>query len=317
MWARPATAGRQHPVQRRSGSGHPTSAMSAADLMAVLLARHLRYDWDNPGAPGNDHLIFSNGHASPLLYATFKAAGAISDEELVTGFRRFGSRLQGMAWLPSAPGPRWSPWTGRSATPPTPGSSPRPTRTGSSRCSSPNSSSSPRQWAWRSAGMCRSPPPSPRSSPAAYDFLRMAGISGANIKLCGSHAGVEIGPDGPSQMALEDLAALRAIHGSTVLYPSDATSAAALAAEMAATPGIMYLRTTRGAWPVLYQDGEAFPVGECKVLRASGRDQVTLIGAGVTVHQCLRAAGELATGGIAARVIDLYSVKPARPGNAG
>ena len=144
----------------------------------------------------------------------------------------------------------------------------------------------------------------------AYDFLRMAGISGGNIKLCGSHAGVEIGPDGPSQMALEDLAALRAVHGSTVLYPSDATSAAALVAEMAATPGIMYLRTTRGAWPVLYQDGEAFPVGECKVLRASGRDQVTLIGAGVTVHQCLRPAGELATGGIAARVIDLYSVKP-------
>jgi transketolase len=80
-----------------AGSGHPTSAMSAADLMAVLLARHLRYDWDNPGEPGNgnDHLIFSKGHASPLLYAMFKAAGAISDEELVGGFRRFGSRLQG------------------------------------------------------------------------------------------------------------------------------------------------------------------------------------------------------------------------------
>jgi transketolase len=111
-------------------------------------------------------------------------------------------------------------------------------------------------------------------------------------------------------MALEDLAAFRAVHGSTVLYPSDATSTAALVAEMAATPGTVYLRTTRGAWPVLYPAGEAFPVGGCKVLRASGRDQVTLIGAGVTAHQCLRAAGELATGGITARVIDLYSVKP-------
>ena len=78
-----------------AGSGHPTSAMSAADLMAVLLARHLRYDWDNPGEPRNDHLIFSKGHASPLLYAMFKAAGAITDQELVGGFRRFGSRLQG------------------------------------------------------------------------------------------------------------------------------------------------------------------------------------------------------------------------------
>ncbi|HCU94759.1 MAG TPA: transketolase, partial [Actinobacteria bacterium] len=92
-----------------AGSGHPTSAMSAADLMAVLLARHLRYDWDNPGEPGNDHLIFSKGHASPLLYAMFKAAGAIADEELVTGFRRFGSRLQGhptpaLPWVDVATG---------------------------------------------------------------------------------------------------------------------------------------------------------------------------------------------------------------------
>ena len=143
-----------------------------------------------------------------------------------------------------------------------------------------------------------------------YDFLRMAGISRANIKLCGSHAGTEIGPDGPSQMALEDLAALRAIHGSTVLYPADATAAAALTAQMADTPGIVYLRTTRGAWPVLYQAGEAFPVGGSKVLRAGRRDEVTLIGAGVTVHQCLRAADDLAADGIMARIIDLYSVKP-------
>ena len=92
-----------------AGSGHPTSAMSAADLMAVLLARHLRYDWDDPGEPGNDHLIFSKGHASPLLYAMFKAAGAITDEELVGGFRRFGSRLQGhptpvLPWVDVATG---------------------------------------------------------------------------------------------------------------------------------------------------------------------------------------------------------------------
>jgi transketolase len=143
-----------------------------------------------------------------------------------------------------------------------------------------------------------------------YDFLHMAGISGANIKLCGSHAGTEIGPDGPSQMALEDLAALRAIHGSTVLYPADATAAAALTAQMAGTPGIVYLRTTRGAWPVIYPAGEDFPVGGSKVLRAGQGDEVTLIGAGVTVHQCLRAADELAVDGVAARVIDLYSVKP-------
>ncbi len=134
--------------------------------------------------------------------------------------------------------------------------------------------------------------------------------SRANIKLCGSHAGTEIGPDGPSQMALEDLAALRAIHGSTVLYPADATAAAALTLAMADTPGIVYLRTTRGAWPVLYPSGEAFPVGGSKLLRATTGDQVTLIGAGVTVHQCLRAADELAAGGIAARALDLYSVKP-------
>ena len=90
----------------------------------------------------------------------------------------------------------------------------------------------------------------------AYDFIRMAAISRASIRLVGSHAGVEIGADGPSQMALEDLAMLRAVHGSTVLYPSDATSAAALTAAMADRDGICYLRTTRGACPVLYDAGE-------------------------------------------------------------
>ncbi|HET9968221.1 MAG TPA: transketolase [Streptosporangiaceae bacterium] len=505
-----------------AGSGHPTSSMSAADLMAVLLARHLRYDWDSPGEPGNDHLIFSKGHASPLLYAMFKAAGAITDEELVTGFRRFGSRLQGhptpaLPWvdvatgslgqglpygvgialagrcldhLPyqvwvlcgdseMAEGSMWEAldkaayyklgnltaiidvnrlgqrgptelgwdmaayrrraeafgcaavvidghditeidqalaaarnaerplvvlaqtvkgkgfaeiedkngWHGR----PLPAemaeravaalggkrslrvTSPRPDRHDAARQPGPSAVTLPRyevgdRVATRKAygdtlvalgarpevvaldgevgnstyaGEFAAAYPDrffemfiaeqqliaaavglavrgyvPFASTFAaffsrgYDFLRMAGISGANIKLCGSHAGTEIGPDGPSQMALEDLAALRAVHGSTVLYPADATAAAALTAEMADTPGIVYLRTTRGAWPVLYPAGESFPVGGSKMLRAASGDGVTLIGAGVTVHQCLRAADDLAAGGITARVIDLYSVKP-------
>ena len=506
-----------------AGSGHPTSAMSAADLMAVLLARHLRYDWDDPGEPGSDHLIFSKGHASPLLYAMFKAAGAISDEELVTGFRRFGSRLQGhptpaLPWvdvatgslgqglpygvgialagrrldkLPyqvwvlcgdseMAEGSMWEAldkaayyqlgnltaivdvnrlgqrgptelewdmaayrrraeafgcaaavidghditqidqalaaardaarpavvlartvkgkgfaevedingWHGRPLPPdmaqravaglggernlrvtaPRPARHEPPRRAGAGAVTLPryelaskvatrkaygdalvalgaarpevvaldgevgNSTYAgqfaatyperffemfiaEQQLIAAAVGLAvRGYVPFASTFAAffsrAYDFLRMAGISGANIKLCGSHAGVEIGPDGPSQTALEDLAALRAIHGSTVLYPADATAAAALVAEMAATPGIVYLRTTRGAWPVLYPDGEAFPVGGCKVLRAASGDEITLIGAGVTVHQCLRAADELAAEGIAARIVDLYSVKP-------
>jgi transketolase len=144
----------------------------------------------------------------------------------------------------------------------------------------------------------------------AYDFIRMGSISGANLRLAGSHAGVEIGADGPSQMGLEDLAMMRAVHGSTVLYPADGTSAAALVAAMAATSGISYMRTTRGAYPVLYPTGEAFPVGGSKVLRSGEQDQVTLVGAGVTLHECLRAADTLAEKGIAARVIDCYSIKP-------
>ncbi|HEU5393002.1 MAG TPA: transketolase [Streptosporangiaceae bacterium] len=506
-----------------AGSGHPTSSMSAADLMAVLLARHLRYDWDNPGEPGSDHLIFSKGHASPLLYAMFKASGAITDEELVTGFRRFGSRLQGhptpaLPWvdvatgslgqglpygvgialagrrldkLPyqvwvlcgdseMAEGSMWEAldkaayyklgnltaiidvnrlgqrgptelewdmdayrrraeafgcaavvidghditqidqalaaardagrpvvvlaktvkgkgfaeiedkngWHGR----PLPAgmaeravaalggqrnlrvTTVRPPHHDTPRRGQATAVTLPRyqvagKVATRKAygdalvalGAARTDVVAldgevgnstyagefaaaypdrffemfiaeqqliaaavglavrgyvPFASTFAaffsrgYDFLRMAGISGANIKLCGSHAGTEIGPDGPSQMALEDLAALRAIHGSTVLYPADATAAAALTAEMADRPGIVYLRTTRGVWPVLYPAGEAFRVGGSKVLRAEAGDEVTLIGAGVTVHQCLRAADELAAAGVAARVIDLYSVKP-------
>ncbi len=144
----------------------------------------------------------------------------------------------------------------------------------------------------------------------AYDFIRMAAISQANIRLAGSHAGVEIGPDGPSQMALEDLAMMRAVHGSTVLYPSDATSAAKLVEIMADVDGVSYLRTTRGAYPVLYGADESFTVGGSKIQRQSDADAVTLIGAGVTLHHCLEAADTLAGEGVPARVIDLYSVKP-------
>ena len=138
----------------------------------------------------------------------------------------------------------------------------------------------------------------------------MAAISQANIKIVGSHAGVTIGQDGPSQMALEDIAMLRAVQGSTVLYPSDATSTAALVQAMADLDGIVYMRTTRGAYPVLYDATETFGAGGSKVLRESEDDQVTLIGAGVTLHACLAAADQLGDEGISARVIDLYSVKP-------
>jgi transketolase len=111
-------------------------------------------------------------------------------------------------------------------------------------------------------------------------------------------------------MALEDLAMMRAVHGSTVLYPADGTSTVALVAAMADTPGISYMRTTRGSYPGLYADGEPFPVGGSKMPRSGPDDQVTLIGAGVTLHECLRAADLLVADGIAARVIDCYSVKP-------
>jgi transketolase len=142
----------------------------------------------------------------------------------------------------------------------------------------------------------------------AYDFVRMAAISQADIRLCGSHAGVSIGEDGPSQMALEDLAAFRAVHGSTVLYPSDANQTAKLVDTMADLEGISFMRTTRGATRVIYDAGEDFPVGGAKVVR-DGED-VTLVGAGITLHESLKAADALAEGGVSARVVDLYSVKP-------
>ena len=502
--------------------------MSAADLMAVLVGRHLRYDWDDPGNPANDHLIFSKGHASPLLYSVYKAVGVVSDEELMTGYRRFGSRLEGhptpaLPWvdvatgslgqgLPDAVGvalagkyldelpyrvwvlcgdseiaegsiwealdkasyyklanliaiidinrlgqrgPTEHEWDtetyrrrvtafgaralvidGHDLTAIDQAlaeagalSGDQPTvilaRTIKGRGVSEvedkenwHGKPLPAEMAERAVIelggernlLVRGPVPdqaTPRHSarangaaeiklPAydlgqkvatrkaygdalaalgvrpevvamdgevsnstfadefakacperyfemfiaeqqlvaaavgmavrgyrpfastfaaffsrAYDFIRMAAISRSSIRLVGSHAGVEIGADGPSQMALEDLAMLRAVHGSTVLYPSDATSAAALTAAMADLDGISYMRTTRGAYPVLYDTGEAFPVGGSKVLRESDANQVTLIGAGITLHECLAAADELAGDGISARVIDLYSVKPA------
>ncbi len=514
-----------------AGSGHPTSSMSAADLLAVLIGRHLRYDWDDPAHPNNDHLIFSKGHASPLLYSVFKAVGVVSDDELMTGYRRFGSRLEGhptpaLPWvdvatgslgqgLPDAVGVAlagkyveeapyriWvlcgdsemaegSIWEALDKASyyklsnlvvmvdvnrlgqrgPTELSwdldtyrrrasafgarvividghdlgeidhamreagdagGAQPTvilaRTRKGRGFSEvedkegwHGKPLPPEMAERAiielGGerhlVVRGPVPEPSSRPSpavadgaggvklptypvgekaatrraygealaavgvrpdvvamdgevsnstfadlfaqayperyfemyiaeqqliaaavgfsargfrpfastfaafltrAYDFIRMAAISQANIRLCGSHAGVEIGADGPSQMALEDLAMMRAVHGSTVLYPSDATSAAALVAAMADLKGVCYMRTTRGAYPVLYAASESFPVGGAKVLRSSDADQVTLIGAGVTLHECLAAADQLQATGVSARVIDLYSVKPVDTG---
>jgi len=504
-----------------AGSGHPTSSMSAADIMAVLMTRHLHYDWEQPDNPANDHLIFSKGHASPLLYSMFKAAGVVTDDELMTGYRQFGSRLEGhptpaLPWVDVATGslgqglpdgvgvalagryldelpyrvwvlcgdselaegsiweafdkasyyrlsnltaivdinrlgqrgPTELGWDldsyarrveafGCHAIPidghdlgeidkalSDAADSDRPTvilaRTLKGRGFSEvedhegwHGRPLPAEMAERAIVelggerhlTVTSPAPehgTPRTRPGgevslpryelgakvatrlafgqalaalgerpdvvvldgevgnsthaeefakkyperyfemfiaeqqlvaaavgfqvrgyvpfaatfaaffsrAYDFIRMSAISQANIRLSGSHAGVEIGADGPSQMALEDLAMLRAVHGSTVLYPSDAASAARLVGEMAERDGVVYMRTTRGSYPVLYGPDEEFPVGGAKVIRSSADDHVTLIGAGVTLHNCLAAADQLAEGGISARVIDLYSVKP-------
>lgn len=506
----------------QAGSGHPTSSMSAADLIAVLIARHLQYDWERPEEPNNDHLIYSKGHASPLCYSMFKAVGAITGEELMT-FRKFGSRLQGhptpvLPWVDVATGSlgqglpigvgvamagkcldklpyrvwvlcgdselaegsiwegldkagyyglsnftaifdvnrlgqrgptehEWQlevyrrrveafgcraievdghdipaidraftearsetqrptvviartikgsgvpeienkdGWHGKALPPdmaeraiaalggvrhltvetarPEPGEpaikpEQRPVKVptyevgekvatrkaygdallalgalphvvamdgevSNSTHSDEFAKAFPerffeiyiaeQQLVATAVGMSvRGYVPFASTFAAffsrAYDFIRMAAISQADIRLAGSHAGVEIGQDGPSQMAMEDLAMMRAIHTSTVFYPSDATSAAALTAIMAETGGITFMRTTRGAYPVIYPAGEAFEVGGSKVLRQSDRDQVTLIGAGVTLHNCLAAAEELAGRGIQARVVDLYSVKP-------
>ncbi len=144
----------------------------------------------------------------------------------------------------------------------------------------------------------------------AADFIRMAGISFVNVKLAGSHAGVSIGEDGPSQMALEDLAMFRAVPNCTVLYPCDAMSTERLVVEMARLDGLAYMRTSRPKTPLLYGPDETFPIGGCKVLRQSNSDAATVIAAGVTVHEALKAHDDLQKSGINIRVIDLYSVQP-------
>jgi transketolase len=144
----------------------------------------------------------------------------------------------------------------------------------------------------------------------AADFIRMAAISNLNIKMAGSHAGVSIGEDGPSQMALEDLAMMRAQPNITVLYPCDAVSTDRLVEAMASHPGPVYMRTSRPKTPVIYGSDEAFPIGGLKVLRQSDSDEATVIGAGITVFEALRAYDELAGRHLRVRVIDLYSVQP-------
>lgn len=509
----------------QAGSGHPTSSLSAADLMAVLLMRHLRYDWDQPSLATNDHLIFSKGHASPLLFSMYRAVGVVEEDELIHTYRQFGGRLQGhptpvLPWvdvatgslgqgLPDAVGValagryldrlpyrtwvlcgdselaegsiwealdkaayyklgnltaivdvnrlgqngptelQWdmdryarrvesfgahpvvvdghdisaiddaltrarsrpdqptvvlaktikgkgvpeiedqNGWHGKAlpkdmaeravaalggpsdlrittalpepgvpAITPNPGAAvslPRwevgeevATRAafgaavsalaarpeivvvdgevGNSTHAGEFKDAAPeryfemfiaeQQLIASAIGLSVRGYIAYAASFAAflisrpYDFIRMAGVSQVSIRLVGTHAGVEIGQDGPSQMALEDIAAMRAVHTSSVLYPADAPSTARLVKTMADTTGISYLRATRGAYPVIYGPDEQFPLGGCKVHRAGPDDAVTLIGAGVTLHECLTAADQLSEDGINARVIDLYSIKP-------
>ena len=504
-----------------AGSGHPTSSLSAADLMAVLLAGHLRYDWSDAKNPANDHLIFSKGHASPLAYALFRAAGAITDEELMT-YRKFGSRLEGhptpiLPWVDVATGSLgqglpiavgvalagkrllgapyhvWtltgdselaegSIWEGLDHAGherlanftaifdvnrlgqrgPTelewnvdayaarvsafgcepividghdPGAidaalararrAERPTVIVAKTVKGKGVSFVENKEGWHGkaldaeqakraleeigAGPSRTFPtlkPDPwqpaKRPPArrpewktyrepvatrkaygealaalgaaradvvvldaevsnsthaedfkkvaadrffemyiaeqqmvaaavgmqvvgfvpfastfaafmtrAFDFVRMAAISRANIRLCGSHAGVSIGEDGPSQMALEDLAMMRAVHGSTVLYPCDANETARLVGLMAERPGISYMRTTREKTAILYADRlEDFRVGGSRTVRGGGSDDVVaVVAAGITVHEAVKAVDEL-RGAVKVRLIDAYSVKP-------
>jgi transketolase len=501
-------------------SGHPTSGMSAADLMAVLLANHLRYDFDAPDRATNDRLIFSKGHASTLLYAMFKAAGAVTDEELLT-YRQFGSMLEGhptpiIPWvdvatgslgqgLPyavgmglagkfldrlsyriwvlhgdseTAEGSVWEAfehashyeldnitvvldvnrmgqrgetmlgwntgpyverargfgwntieidghdveeidrayteaaevtgrptlivartikgkgvkavedkpgWHGKALDDPDgaieelggirnisvdvaqpPDGEPHRFETGelelprydlgdevatrkaygdalaalgngrgdivgldgevgNSTFAEIFAKAHPDRYfemyiaeqqlvaaavglharGWNAFGSSFA-----AFFSRAYDFVRMAAISRVNLRLSGSHAGVSIGEDGPSQMALEDVASFRAVHGSTVLHPCDANQTAKLVATMADTDGIVFLRTLRPNTPVIYDADEEFRVGGSRVLRSSDDDDVTVVGMGITVHEALKAAETLADENISVRVIDAYSVKP-------
>jgi transketolase len=144
----------------------------------------------------------------------------------------------------------------------------------------------------------------------AADFIRMAGISAVNIKLTGSHAGISIGEDGPSQMALEDLSMMRSVPDCVVLYPCEAVSTHHLVREMARHKGMVYMRTSRPKTPVLYDAADTFAIGGSRVLRQSDRDAATVVGAGVTVFEALKAYDALQKEGIAIRVIDAYSVQP-------
>ncbi|HEY8830584.1 MAG TPA: transketolase, partial [Candidatus Limnocylindria bacterium] len=502
-----------------AGSGHPTSSLSAADLIAVLLLTHLRYDWSTPKAPANDHLIFSKGHASPLYYAMLRAAGAIDDAELMT-FRKVGSRLEGhptpiLPWtdvatgslgqgLPIAVGealaakrPLNAPfhvWTLTGDSELAEGSiwegldhagheglsnftaifdinrlgqrgptelewdvdayaarvkafgcepividghdlaaiddalgrarqAERPTVIVAKTVKGKGVSFLENKEGWhgkaldpeqakqalaelgavpsRTFATIKPDPWTPRPTPPAkkpdlktyteplatrkaygealealgaarsdvvvldaevsnsthaedfkktapdrffemyiaeqqmiaaavgmqvlglvpfastfaafmtraYDFIRMAAISQANIRLSGSHAGVSIGEDGPSQMALEDLAMMRAVFGSTVLYPCDANQTARLVALMADLKGISYIRTTREKTPILYTDRlDDFRIGGSRIVRGGGADdQVMVIAAGITVHEAVKAIDSL-KGSVKVRLIDLYSV---------
>jgi transketolase len=506
-----------------ANSGHPTSSMSAADLMAVLISKYLHYDFDTPDNPANDHLIFSKGHASPLLYSIYKAVGAVSAEELAT-YRKQGSRLEGhptpnIPWVDVATGSLgqglpiavgvaiaakqldqldYRTWVLCGDSEMAEGSiweafeeagflgldnlvaiidvnrlgQSGPTRHGWDLDAYRNRAEA---FGWhaieldghdveaidaafaeavatkgkptvliaktkKGAGvksvedqlnahgkavpdyeeaieelggdrniLVDVPKPPTDAKPhvfdttgalelpsyekgekvatrkaygealaalgsargdvvaldgevsnstyseifrkahpdryfeayiaeqqmiatavgfqvrgwvpyastfaaflsRAYDFIRMGAVSQVRMNVCGSHAGVSIGEDGPSQMGLEDIAMFRAVHNSTVLYPSDAVQTAHLVAQMADIPeGVAYLRTTRGNTEVLYGPDETFEIGGSKVLRSSGEDKVTIVAAGITLHEALKAADALSADGIAARVIDLYSVKP-------
>jgi transketolase len=501
-----------------AGSGHPTSSMSAAELMAVLLDGHLRLDVDQPDDPARDHLVFSKGHASPLFYACLKAVGAIDDAELDT-FRKLGSRLEGhptpvLPWVDVATGSlgqglpvaaglaltakrldrvgsriwvlcgdselaegsiweafdhasfweldnliaivdvnrlgqtgetmhgwdlgtyaerarsfgweaievdghdvaaiedayahaeategrptvvlaRTKKGAGVKAVEDQPGKHGKPLddadeaieelggpRELTVRLTAPEPAEAHRfdapggerpsyergdevatrkaygealkslgdrrpdvvaldgevsnsthsdifrdahperffemyiaeqQLVATAVGMQRRGWVPFASTFAAfltraYDFVRMAAVSRADIRLCGSHAGVSIGEDGPSQMGLEDLAAFRAVHGSTVLYPCDANQTARLVELMADREGVSYLRTHRGDLPVIYGPDEDFEIGGSRTVREGG--DVTIVAAGVTLHEALAAADRLAGEDVDARVIDLYSVKP-------
>jgi transketolase len=140
----------------------------------------------------------------------------------------------------------------------------------------------------------------------AYDQIRMASYSQPNVKICGSHAGVSIGEDGPSQMGLEDLAMFRTLNGSTVLYPSDAVSTNKLVKLMAKHEGLDYIRTTRPPTPVIYDNAAEFSLGGSKIVTQGKNDKITVVAAGITLHEALKAAKELGN----VRVIDAYSVKP-------